>query len=661
MRIVIAADILGDKNNGTSIATYNLIDYLKSKGHDVRVICGDKDKINLPNFYIMQLHNFGVFNKYVKDNGVSLAKSDPQIILSALEGADVVHIAVPFSIGAMTARIANELNIPITASFHIQAENVTSHLYMMHSKFAHNTVYEEFWRYTYKYVDCIHFPTKFINSDFEKTVGPTNAYVISNGVKSAYHLMDVEKPAIYRDKFVILYTGRYSREKMHKTLIKAMKYSKYEKRIQLIFAGDGPLRPKIEKMTSNLTNKPILGLHDSSELVKIINYADLYVHCAYAELESIACLEAIKCGLVPVINNSPKSATRFFALDSNCIYRKNSSKSLAEKIDYWIEHESERKDLHSKYVEYASHFDFDRCMARMEKMMYEAIDIRKYKIEHNIHHRIVTYVDPLNDDFAPTDDISLNRIKIADDFKYVHKNIFWRFCAFILYNIIAKPILSFTCYIKRGVKVKNKKVLKQLKKQGYFLYGNHTTIFDGMIPQTRVATTRRVYMVANPDAVSIYGVQNIVMMLGCLPLPNTLRSSKNFLDAIKYRIQQKSVIAIYPEAHIWPFATTIRPFKETSFIYPAKLNVPVVAMVTTYRAPKGKINKKIRRPFIDITLSDPIYPNEGLSTKDNAQYMRDQVYNFMVKIASNPDNKAYITYLQAAENTAKTDNYVEEK
>ncbi len=34
----IVCDVLGEKNNGTTLAATNLIDYLKSRGHEVRVV-----------------------------------------------------------------------------------------------------------------------------------------------------------------------------------------------------------------------------------------------------------------------------------------------------------------------------------------------------------------------------------------------------------------------------------------------------------------------------------------------------------------------------------------------------------------------------------------------------------------------------------------------
>ena len=48
MKILVVADVLGQKNNGTTMAAYNLIESLKKRGHEVRVLCGDIDKMNEP-------------------------------------------------------------------------------------------------------------------------------------------------------------------------------------------------------------------------------------------------------------------------------------------------------------------------------------------------------------------------------------------------------------------------------------------------------------------------------------------------------------------------------------------------------------------------------------------------------------------------------------
>ena len=103
------------------------------------------------------------------------------------------------------------------------------------------------------------------------------------------------------------------------------------------------------ELSKKLVNKPVFGLHKADDLVNIINYSDLYVHSAYAELESIACLEAIKCGLVPVINSTKRSATKNFAMSEHNLFKKNKVKDLVNKIEYWIEHPTEKEECAKKY------------------------------------------------------------------------------------------------------------------------------------------------------------------------------------------------------------------------------------------------------------------------------------------------------------------------
>lgn len=44
MKITIICEVLGQPNNGTSVAAYNLINYLREEGHEVTVVCPDEDK-----------------------------------------------------------------------------------------------------------------------------------------------------------------------------------------------------------------------------------------------------------------------------------------------------------------------------------------------------------------------------------------------------------------------------------------------------------------------------------------------------------------------------------------------------------------------------------------------------------------------------------------
>ncbi|MFA5421908.1 MAG: glycosyltransferase [Bacilli bacterium] len=382
MRVTIVADVLGIENNGTTITAINFINSLKERGHEVSVVCPDENKTGLYGYYVVPSLNLGIFNDYVKKNNITLAKADTNIITEAIKNADIVHIMMPFFLGTKAARIARRLNKPITAGFHVQAENFTNHVFMMDFPAANLLTYKVFYRLLYRFVDAIHYPTQFIRDVFEgQTSSKTNGYVISNGVNKAFAPRQVAKPEHLKDRYVILFTGRYSREKSHKILIDAVKLSKYKDKIQLVFAGDGPQKENIINRSSDLANVPILGFHPREELIDIINYADLYVHPAEIEIEAISCLEAMSCGLVPVIADSKRSATRYFALSPDNLFRCNDPLDLAHKIDYWLDHPQEKEDCRQKYIEYAKRFDFDYSMDQMEKMLIDVIKLNDEKKE----------------------------------------------------------------------------------------------------------------------------------------------------------------------------------------------------------------------------------------------------------------------------------------
>ena len=377
MKILVVADVLGKENNGTTIACMNLIRYLKSVGDTVKIVCCDQDKKGLENYYVVSTINFGpILNKVVEKNGVTIAKVDRDVIEEAMFDVDVVHILLPFMLGRAALKIARERHIPVTASFHCQAENLTSHLMLMNSKLANKATYKNFYYHFYKDVNAIHYPTDFIRRIFENDVKhKTNAYVISNGVNNFFMKREVTKPDDFKNEFVILFIGRIAKEKSHKVLIKAVSLSKYKDQIQLVFAGAGPREKETMKYVKRCKIKePLMKFFSREELVNVINYSDLYCHPAEIEIEAISCLEAISCGLVPVISDSKRSATNAFAIDDKCLFKCNNSQDLARKIDYWIEHPEEKKEYQKKYLDYAKEFEQNYCMERMRDMLIDTIN-----------------------------------------------------------------------------------------------------------------------------------------------------------------------------------------------------------------------------------------------------------------------------------------------
>ncbi len=51
MIVTVVCDVLGEENNGTTVATMNLVRYLKSRGDTVRILCADQSRKNDENVY----------------------------------------------------------------------------------------------------------------------------------------------------------------------------------------------------------------------------------------------------------------------------------------------------------------------------------------------------------------------------------------------------------------------------------------------------------------------------------------------------------------------------------------------------------------------------------------------------------------------------------
>ena len=154
-------------------------------------------------------------------------------------------------------------------------------------------------------------------------------------------------------------------------MIKAVALSKHKDKIQLILGGQGTKEKYYKKLAKRLPVPPVFKFFSRKEIIDVLNYADIYVHPAEFELEGISCLEAVACGKLTIVSDSELSATKEFAIDEKCIFKKRNACSLAALLDYWIEHPEERKIYEEKYLNRAISYEQDVCMERMEKMFLE--------------------------------------------------------------------------------------------------------------------------------------------------------------------------------------------------------------------------------------------------------------------------------------------------
>ena len=242
--------------------------------------------------------------------------------------------------------------------------------------------------------------------------------------------------------------------------------------------------------------------------------------------------------------------------------------------------------------------------------------------------RVIYYSDELNDEFSSAKIVP--RV-IDEKYKYEHGCI-WNCFSWIIQNVLSMPIKVGYAKLKLKIKYVGKEKFKECRNTGYFIYANHTQVFaDTFIPSIAVYPKRN-FLIVNPENISVKPFGWLVEMLGAIPVPGNKTAMKRFISVIEKRIMEKCSITIYPEAHIWPYYTKIRPFKSVSFRYPVELNKPVFCVTNTYQR-CGKKGDKFR---VVSYIDGPFYSDDNLATiKEKKEDLRNRVYEQMVERSKN--------------------------
>lgn len=246
--------------------------------------------------------------------------------------------------------------------------------------------------------------------------------------------------------------------------------------------------------------------------------------------------------------------------------------------------------------------------------------------------RVIYYNDELNDEFSGS------KVKpkfIGPNYKYINKNPIYKFFSFVAYRLIATPI-AFIHKWGNGIKYENKQVLKKFKNRGYFVYANHTNKSSDVFSPHLISFPTKTYTVVASENMNVPVIGNATKMLGAIPLPSTFDGMRNFVNAVEKRVVQGHPVVIYPEAHIWPYYTSIRPFKSTSFRYPVRFQDASFCYTTTYQQ-----NGKKKKPKIVIYIDGPFYPNKALGLREQQEDLRNRIYNCMLERSKNSNYKYY--------------------
>ena len=251
--------------------------------------------------------------------------------------------------------------------------------------------------------------------------------------------------------------------------------------------------------------------------------------------------------------------------------------------------------------------------------------------------KTIYFKDELNDDFA---DNNISTKSISDNYRYINNSWLFRFNSFWLRYLFAVPVLTIMMLFMYRPKIKNKQVLKQLKKKGYYVYANHVLPLDPIVIPVKANPGKACVIISSHDAFSIHPIVTwLIKHFYTIPIPNNKDMFDNYVECLSFHIKHRRRVLIFPEAHIWPYYNKIRKFKAGSFRYPVNDNAPIVTMTTTFKKRKGN---KPPKPIIYV--DGPFYPDESLSYRERVDDLANRAYEAMKYRSENEENYEYIHY-----------------
>ena len=239
-----------------------------------------------------------------------------------------------------------------------------------------------------------------------------------------------------------------------------------------------------------------------------------------------------------------------------------------------------------------------------------------------------------------TDDLVKTRdqnFSIPDSYFETDDNITEKLSSRLLYNIFKLYGILY-CKFVLHLKIVNKDILKSEKNSGFFIFGNHTQPIGDVFIPALLCEKKHISTLASPANYSIFILGKLLRSLGAIPVASNLKQMKLMVETVHHRYTLKHAIVIYPEAHVWPYCTFIRPFPASAFRYAIKEDAPSFCITTTYQ--KRKIGKK---PKTTVYVDGPFYPSKDGSIREKTEELKQTIYSCMSK-RSKLNNYAYIQY-----------------
>ncbi len=405
MRIMIVTDQYTPMVGGVTAVTQGLATELTNRGHQVSlaapgIVAQNSHAID----HKLDIYYFSSFRWPIYEGmRIPYLPFLPFRRLLKKFEPDIIHIHSPIVLGNIAQIEASRLHIPVVMTNHYLPVNLSRSLK------ADTKIGKPFKAIFYSYLlqlcnrcEYVTAPTTTaLNLLYEHGL-KAPAQAISNGIdlkRFSPGQPDEQVRQRFKlphDRPLILSVNRLSREKRIDILIDAA--AKLTQNAHVVIASIGPdeaeLRTQVERL--NLNDKvTFLGFVDDAELAPLYRLADVFAIPSQAELQSLATMEAMACGLPVVAADAYALSELVHPYSNGFLFQRGNSNEMAAYLDTLVGDRELRKQMGANSLQIIAKHDrtqiIDQWEALYHRLSTEFIEAKERIIrQHSKYKEILS-------------------------------------------------------------------------------------------------------------------------------------------------------------------------------------------------------------------------------------------------------------------------------
>jgi len=217
-------------------------------------------------------------------------------------------------------------------------------------------------------------------------------------------------------------------------------------------------------------------------------------------------------------------------------------------------------------------------------------------------------------------------VVIKDNMRYFYRNPFFLIIQILICVFIRFFINFLLGKLIFGLKIKNKKVLRQVHKKGTITIANHAFIFDSLILGSTTYPWKITYVTMLKENMGIVFVGKFLRLIGGVPIPDKLNQIKKFNQGLKKEINKCHNVCVFAEASLKPYCNHIRNFMPGAFRFVYDTNAYILPAVFIFKRPRGWYRLvRGKKPTIQLHYLEPIKFQEYATKHETITKMQELV------------------------------------